>query len=599
MWDSFLANREIIFIFALLVGVMLAFFREWAAPDVVALTALGAVLLSGILEIRDVLGVFSNPAPITIASMFVLSAGLEETGCIDIMGNFFRRIAGKTELQVLLVLMFLAAILSAFVNNTPVVVVFLPIVLSVARSTELKASRLLIPLSFASILGGTCTLTGTSTNLIIDGIAQDYDQPAFTMFELTKLGLVYSLIGFVYVLTFGRKLLPHRELHEHDLEEPEHRDFLTQFIVEEDSPLIGKTLPESLLAEIPEANVLEVRRRGIPLETGLDELKIEEKDRLLITLHSASLSDLKESGGIRFPSQKHLNLKELETRPLIIMEGIVSARSSMIGKTLRQLRFRQRYGVHILAIHRQGEDLRKDFGDVKLSFGDTLLIEGPVRGINRLLGETDFITLTEAKEPALKRGKAWLGAGITLAFILGAALHILPIVALALLAALAMILTRCIESKQAYAAVHWDLIFLIFGMLALGKAMEKSGAAEALVSGITGVFGNSSPYILLAVIYLLCSVLTELISNNAVAALLAPIVIGLADSLGVDPRPFIVAMMFGCSASFATPIGYQTNTYVYGAGGYKFTDFPKIGVPLNLILWIVAAVLIPVFWPFK
>ncbi|MFV1995635.1 MAG: SLC13 family permease [Verrucomicrobiales bacterium] len=550
------------------------------------------------LDTGEILSVFSNPAPITIACMFVLSAGLERTGVIDVMGKFFIRIAGTTELRVLLVLMTLGAVLSAFINNTPVVVVFLPIVLSLARSTDLKASRLLIPLSFASILGGTCTLTGTSTNLIIDGIAQQHGQTPFTMFELTKLGLVYAAVGFVYMIFIGRRLLPKHENHGTELDEPDGRDFLTQFSVEKESELIGKTLLETLLKEIPEARILEVRRRGVPLETPLDELEIRQGDRLLVTLHGTSFEGLKETEGIRFAAQKNLNLKTLETRPLKLMEGIVGARSSLIGKTLNTLRFRQRYGVHILAVHRQGVDLKKDFGDLRLAFGDTLLIEGPLSGINQLQGETDFVSLNEPRERTFLRGRLWLGTGIAAAFILGASFQVLSIPALAILAALAMIVSRCLSSKQAYLAVQWDIIFLIFGMLALGLAMQESGAARLMVDGVTGIFGTSSPYVLLAVVYLLCSTLTELISNNAVAALLTPIVIGIAASLDVDARPFIVAMMFGCSASFATPIGYQTNTYVYGAGGYRFSDFPKVGLPLNFILWLVATLLIPVFWPF-
>ncbi|MDC0275788.1 SLC13 family permease, partial [Verrucomicrobiales bacterium] len=253
----------------------------------------------------------------------------------------------------------------------------------------------------------------------------------------------------------------------------------------------------------------------------------------------------------------------------------------------------------------QGVNLNKDFSTLRLEFGDTLLMEGPVDSINKLQRERDFVTITEPPEIKIDPTKVWLGVGVAAAFVFGASFKLMPIPALAILAALAMILLRCLSAPQAYEAVHWNIVFLIFGMLGVGMAMEQSGAAEQLVGGIMTVFGRFSPFVILAVVYLLSSTLTELISNNAVAALLTPIVIGMASKveylgeMGVDPRPFIIAMMFGCSASFATPIGYQTNTYVYGAGGYKFTDFPKIGVPLNLILWVVASILIPIFWPFR
>ncbi len=614
-------DLPIIAVCLLLVFVVLGFFREWAAPEVVALSALGAILILGLLPLTDVfdrqiidgeivrtltnrglLSVFANGAPITIACMFVLSAGLERTGTIEVMGRFFTRIAGKSELRVMLTLMLMAAVLSAFVNNTPIVVVFLPIVLSHAKATGLKASRLLIPLSFASILGGTCTLTGTSTNLIIDGIAQDYGQQPFTMFEVSKLGLVYAVIGFVYLIFIGRKLLPERSSLAELIEPAEVRSFLTQFSVEKDSPLIDKSLVETLLKEIPSAQILEVRRRGKTLDVPLNQLTVKQGDRLLLTLHGTSFKDLHETDGIRFAEQKNLNLKELETRELQLIEGIVGPRSSFVGKTLKQVGFRRTHRIHVLAIHRQGKNINKDFDTVKLQFGDTLLMEGPGEAINRIQKSNDFVTITDPPEITIRPAKLWTGVAITAAFVIGAAFSqmngMLPIPAVAIVAAIAMILTNCLSPQQAYEAIQWNILFLIFGMLALGLAMDQSGAAALMVNGIMNVVGDYSPVVILSVIYLLSSILTELISNNAVAALLTPVIIGIAATLDVDARPFIVALMFGCSASFATPIGYQTNTYVYGAGGYKFNDFPKVGVPLNLILWIAATILIPWLWPF-
>ncbi|MEM7602916.1 MAG: SLC13 family permease, partial [Verrucomicrobiota bacterium] len=581
-----------------------------------ALSAMGAVLLLGVLPLTDVvadgvilerglLTVFSNGAPITIACMFVLSAGLERTGVIDAMGKFFSKVAGESELRVLLVMMTMVAVLSAFVNNTPIVVVFLPIVLAHARAVNLRASRLLIPLSFASILGGTCTLTGSSTNLIIDGVSQEYGQMAFGMFELTKLGIIYAVVGFLYLILVGRKLLPNRSLLSELIDSEVTREVLTQFQVEPGSPLVGKTLVETLLKQYPNAQVLEVRRRGRSLATDLGELIVHEKDRLLITVHGQAFKELKEKGGVSFEGQDTLNLTQLETRELKMIEGIIGPRSDMVGKTLKQIGFRRNFGINVLAIHRQGVNLKADFNTIKLAFGDTLFMEGPPEAFSRLQNQRDFVSISDTPELKVNKKKVWIGVGIALAFVLGASFKVLGIPALAILAAIAMIISRCLSPQQAYEAVQWNIVFLIFGMLALGLAMDQSGAAAVMVNGIMALFGDFSPFVILAVVYLLSSTLTELISNNAVAALLTPIVIGIAakvvyeGEVGVDPRPFIVAMMFGCSASFATPIGYQTNTYVYGAGGYKFTDFPKVGVPLNLILWGVASMLIPVFWPFR
>lgn len=609
-------NVTIVAVYAVLVLVVLAFFREWSTPDVVALAALGLLLLLGALPLNDVvengnvlergvLSVFSNGAPITVACMFILSAGLERTGVIDVMGKFFSRIAGKSELRVLLVMMSMVALLSAFVNNTPIVVVFLPIVLAHARATGLRASKLLIPLSFASILGGTCTLTGTSTTLIVDGIAQEYGQKAFTMFEVSPLGLIYALVGFVYILFIGRKLLPSRsslsELIDPDLT----REVLTQFQVEPGSPLVGKTLVESLLKTYPRARVLEVRRRGRSLDVPIDELVIFEKDKLLLILHGQAFKELRKDPGVTFEGQNDLSLTQVETRELKLLEGIIGPRSGMVGRTLKEIGFRRNYGINVLAIHRQGVNLHDALNHVKLAFGDTLFMEGEPDTFRRLQEQKDFISISETPDLVVDRTKVWIGVGITVMFIIGATSGLLGIPALAILAALAMILTRCVTANQAYEAIQWNIVFLIFGMLALGLAMDQSGAAQLLVDGVMALCGDFSPFVILAIVYLLSSILTELISNNAVAALLTPIVIGIAEKItyagevGVEARPFIVALIFGCSASFATPIGYQTNTYVYGAGGYKFTDFPRVGVPLNLVLWVVASILIPVFWPFR
>ncbi|MFT4549528.1 MAG: di/tricarboxylate transporter [Verrucomicrobiales bacterium] len=599
------ATLKQIFVFVVLGFAVLAFFREWLAPDMVALFSLGLVLAVGILPKEELLAAFSNPAPITIACMFILSAGLERSGCIDIMGTAFRKVAGEGEVRVLVVLMITGAVLSAFVNNTPVVVVFLPIILRLAKSTDLKASRLLIPLSYACILGGTCTLTGTSTNLIIDGQAQSYGLKPFTMFELTKLGIVYAVIGFVYMLTIGRKLLPERESVATDIADMQEREFLTQVIVQAGSPLIGKTLPDTLLKAIKEARVLEIRRLGMPLPEGLDSLVIEERDRILISVHGEHFEDLKDTEGLRLTAYQNLKLETLERRPAVLMEGIIGPQSRLVGRTLRALKFRQRFGVLILGIHRQGGDFRRNFEDVRLHPGDTLLIEGPQQAIESIQEERDFISLTTRNAKGIRPEKAWYAAAITVGFILAASLSGVPIVILAFLAAIAMLATRCLQPHEAYSSVQWNIIFLIIGMLGVGKAMEVTGGAALMADGVMAIFGNYHPVVILAAVYLLSSTLTELISNNAVAVLLTPIVVKIAQSidfageLGVDARPFVVAMMFGCSASFATPIGYQTNTYVYGAGGYKFSDFPKVGVPLNLILWLVATALIPIFWPFR
>lgn len=600
---------------ALVVLVFIAFVKEWVSAELVAVSALIACVLAGILNVTpgdhlNALTVFSHPAPITVACMFILSSGLEKTGVIEALGTWFEKLAGSSPLRMMVVMMILVAALSGFVNNTPVVVVFMPIVLAICRRKEYTASRFLIPLSYAAIVGGTTTIIGTSTNLIATGIAEREGLANFSMFSITPLGLIFVATAFIYMLTLGRKLLPDRVTLATLIDTESSREFITHAFVKRNSELDGLTFPDSPLAKMKKARVLEVLRDGRRLRRPLPEIVFEAGDEIVFKGDLAGVMGISKTEGIDVRGNAERGLEGIRTESALLMEGIIGPDSNMTGKSLKELNFRQRYGVLILAVHRQGKNLRERFEDEKLAFGDTLLVQGPTEKMNTLFQQRDFINLSKPEHTAFRSSKAPIAIGALLLFMIAGALggHFgiprIPIVQLAMTGALLVLVTKCVQPHEAYRAIDWKVVFIIFGMLGLGMAIQASGLAQRIADGMTQNLGITNPYIMLALMYLFAAVMTEIISNNAVAVLLTPLAIVVAKTLAVangtdiSAIPFIIAVMFGSSASFSTPIGYQTNTFVYGAGGYKFGDFFRAGFPLAVILWLIASVMIPILWPF-
>jgi len=586
-----------IFVCITLVLVFIAFVKEWFSPDLVAMGALVLLVGAGILPEEKALAVFSNPAPIIISCMFVLSAALERTGTIEALGEWFGKLAGTREMRILVMLMLIVAPLSAFVNNTPVVVVFMPILLALARKHDLVASRFLIPLSYAAIVGGTCTIIGTSTNLVASGIAKERGLEEFGMFEVSKLGVIFVAVTFFYMIFIGRKLLPDRVTLSTLFESDEGKEFLTVAIISKDSELIGKNIKDSRLGKIRNFRVIEVVRSGNKFTNSIGQIVFEEDDQLLVKTRVEGVIDAGETTGIEIGVEAELGLQRVHTDSAILIEGVIGPGSSLVGRSLRDLNFRERFGVIILAVHRRGVNLRDSFENVKLAFGDTILVEGGVDRINNLSQERDFINLSQPKGRSIRRSKVPFAVGALLLFMVLASFKVAPLIVLALGASLFTLFTRCIEPSEAYESIDWKVVFMIFGMLGLGSALQEVKVVESVAIKVTdwaAILNNI--HVLVAVIYLITAVLTEIISNNAVAALLTPVAITIGTALDIDPRPLVVAVMFAASASFSTPIGYQTNTYVYGAGGYKFTDFSRVGIPLALILWALSTFLIPLMW---
>lgn len=588
-------------VFVLLVLTFAAMVWEKLSVDLVALLAFSALLLTGILTPREAFVVFSNEAAITIACMFVLSAALEHTGVIDAIGRKLNSLGGRSDLALLALTLPVVALISAFVNNTPVVVVFMPIMISLASRRDIKPSKFLIPLSYACIMGGMCTLIGTSTNILVSSTAEKLGHAPLSMFELSKVGLPLALVGLVYLLTIGRKLLPDRDTLASLLQSTEHRQYLTEAVIAGNSPLIGKKLAETPLKSLPNSRILDISRGLDTLTTPLNEVVLQQGDRLRMTTVLSSVMEMKNLAGVSIVPNEGLGLETIGTEKAAFAETVIGPDSELIGRSLSQINFRQRYGVLILAVHRQGVNLQANLSQVRLRFGDTLLMEGSETAIHNLQRDRNFLMLVDVPHTAPRRSRLWVGVGVIAGVVALAAANVMPIAALALIGALIVVLAGCLEVDQAYKSIQWKILFLIFGMLSLGMAMEKTGAAElianGLISGLAWVPEAARPLAMLALVYLMTNVMTELLSNNAVAVLVTPIVINAALALGVDARPYIVAVAIAASASFATPIGYQTNTLVYGAGGYMFRDFLKIGTPLNLLFWLLATLLIPVFWP--
>jgi di/tricarboxylate transporter len=590
-------SLQIAIVLLVLVGVFAAFVQERFRPDIVALSACCLLIALGILPVNDMLKAFSNSAPITVACMFVISTALDRTGVIDTLARSVTSRAVDNPLHSLLVVMGGAMLLSAFINNTPVVVILTPVVIAMAHAQKSSPSRYLMPLSYATILGGTCTLIGTSTNIIVDGVARQRGLEPFSIFEITGMGLLYGCFGLTYLALIGRHLIPDRETFSDLMPDSSKRQFLSEVLVPHGSPLIGKSIDEAGFLRKLGVRVVDLIRNRASLASELATLRLVPGDRVVLRTNAADVLALRDKGDVLFEALGGHAIEPIGSQNTVVMEGIVGPQSRFVGHRVADLNLRRLYGVYILAMHRHGENLGANFEQVRLSFGDTLLMEGPPEGLKQLFEQRALINLTEPTERPPRRDKAPIALGIALGVMLLAAGDILPIAALAIIAATLIVITRCLDADEAYAAIPWPLLMLIFGMLGVGYAMEGSGAAMFVVNRLFAVVRDFGPHVVLSMVYFVTMLLTEFMSNNAAAILITPIAIGIAQQLGVDPRPFAVAIMFAASASFATPIGYQTNTFVYNAGGYRFTDFVRVGAPMNLMLWMLASFMIPLFWP--
>ncbi|MHB8057735.1 MAG: SLC13 family permease [Desulfuromonadaceae bacterium] len=585
---------EIALVLGLVVSAVILFATERLPVDLTAMIIMGAMLLSGIITPQDAIGGFSNPATVTVGAMFILSAGLFKTGAVNLTGSLLGRVGKKSFWLVLVVMMLLVGVLSAFINNTAAVAIFLPVVMTIARECGFSAARLLMPLSFASMFGGVCTLIGTSTNILVSSIAERHGLAPIGMFETTALGLIFFAAGAAYMILVGVRLIPERAVDTVHSPGFGSGEYQIEIVLEPEARSVGTVLRDSPLLQDVNISSIQVFRQGELLKETDDILLLQAGDHLKVCCDLENFRKLQERSGVAL--RHGVNSESSEEAKLV--EAVIASGSTLDGRSLKQSRFRSRYGLQALAIRHRNKVMREHLEEMPLKAGDVLLFEIEPEHLEQLREDRTFVLVSEVDLPLFRKSRMLTASAIVTAVVLTAATGAVPIIAGAIVGCIMMVLSRCITLQEAYAAINWQVIFLLAGVLTLGTALETTGAAHLLGDVLVEALGSWGPMVLVAGLYLVTSLLTELMSNNATAALLAPVAIAAAESLGVDSRPLLMAITFAASASFMTPVGYQTNTLIYGPGQFRYADFLRVGTPLNIIFWILATIFIPRFWPF-
>ncbi|HKL19827.1 MAG TPA: SLC13 family permease [Halalkalibaculum sp.] len=593
-------SLEIIFVLLLLVAAFFLFATDYVSFDVAAMILLFSLLVTGILTFEEGLSGISHPATVAIASMFVLSEGLRRTGLLNKAGDYFSEKLQENFYLWMVVMMLFISGMSAIMNNTAVVIIFIPILIEVASKIGVSASKLLMPVSFAAIMGGICTLIGTSTNLLVASIAEERGAASFGMFDFTPVGISLLVVGFLFLLIFGIKMIPARRTQREDqlTKDFEMQNYLADIVVEPNSELVGGVLDEEELTKRLDLDVLRIIKPERDRSAQRSEIQVEVGDVFRIRGNPEELNKLLQREDFSSRAAKEWFDIDLKHGRDSLIEAVVTPESTLEGKSLNEINFYERFGAVPLAIRHRGELKHDDLGKVTVSGGDTLLLSLSSDRIPDIEKDATFVVASKLDVMQQREEKTFIALGILLSVVLVAALEILPIAISAGTGVILMILTGCITTEEAYNAVNWKIIMLLAGVIPLGLAMDKTGAATLLAEGLINTLEGFGPRALLGGFYLLTMLMSAIMSTNASAALVAPLAIQIANSIGVSPEPFVISVSYAASLTFLTPFGHHANTLVYGAGQYKFTDFTKVGLPINILFWILATFLIPVIWPF-